>query len=148
VLITLFMLGLSAGPWLAGRLFPVPSRRSYLLRLAFMSVMPLLMLGLISAISAGMLSSGALFALLFPATLAVSLLVGMQYAVATAVSSGEIMRAASRNYAADLAGSALGAFLVPIVLLPLTGIKYALLFLALLNIMAVILNSIPVRHRP
>jgi len=148
VVITLFMLGLSAGPWLAGRLFPEPSRRSYLLLLAFMSVMPLLMLGLISAISAGMLSSGALFALLFPATLAVSLLVGMQYAVATAVSSGEIMRAASRNYAADLAGSALGAFLVPIVLLPLTGIKYALLFLALLNIMAVILNSIPVRHRP
>jgi predicted MFS family arabinose efflux permease len=97
-----------------------------------MAAMPLLMFLIIGHGSSLIAHSS----LLFITMLAISLLVGMQYTVATAITPGDPIRAASRNYAADLFGSALGAFLVPVVFLPVMGIGLTIFLLSGLNLIA------------
>jgi len=68
--------------------------------------------------------------------LAVSLITGMAYPLSVALSPGDPVGSASRNYAADLFGAAIGAFLVPVVFLPLAGLTTTLFLLSGLNLIA------------
>jgi predicted membrane-bound spermidine synthase len=62
----------------------------------------------------------------------------MEYAAASSLQSLDAGHIASKNYSADLFGSALGAFLTSVFLLPLAGIIYTSLMLAFLNLISII----------
>jgi spermidine synthase len=136
VVIMLFMAGLAVGPWLSRKLFSAPVRRHFLLLQLLMAAMPLLML-LVIGHGLPLIPYSVL---LFLITLAISLLTGMLYSVATAITPGDNIRAASRNYAADLFGSALGAFLVPVVLIPAAGMGITLFLMTIICLSATFIN--------
>jgi predicted membrane-bound spermidine synthase len=68
----------------------------------------------------------------------ISVLAGMEYAAASSLRSSDAGYIASKNYSADLFGSALGAFLTSVFLLPLVGLIYTSLILVLLNFISII----------
>jgi len=78
------------------------------------------------------------FALLL--ILITSLIVGMIFPVSVAISPGDELRSASRNYAADLFGSAIGAFLVPVVLIPAAGMGITLFLMTIICLSATFIN--------
>ena len=75
-------------------------------------------------------------------TLVISFLAGMEYSVASGLQAADTGYITSKNYSADLFGSALGAFLTSVFLLPLAGIIYTSLILVLLNFISVIFLAI------
>ena len=59
---------------------------------------------------------------------------GAQFALANlCVEKGEVAKSAGRLYAADLAGSFLGAFLISILLMPILGVRNSLMVLAFIK---------------
>ena len=128
IVIMLFMAGLALGPWLVRRFFPLPEKRHYILLLCLMALMPLLTLLL--TVHSSLFTAIVLI-------LAASLVLGMLYPVSVAISPSDALRSASRNYAADLFGSAIGAFLVPVVFLPVMGLVPTLILLTLLCTVAI-----------
>ncbi|MEI7491055.1 MAG: hypothetical protein WCK92_06650 [Bacteroidota bacterium] len=66
-------------------------------------------------------------------TLALSVLVGMEYTLATRLSACSMGMAVAKNYSADLFGASLGAFLVPVFMFPILGLMNTGYALALIN---------------
>ena len=132
-IIMLFMLGLILGSkagtlWFSRNLFKV--YLSVQLLLAALSVLipiALILMGrmglplwMVQAKTAGI-------------TLALSVLIGLEYSLAFRLSSKKPALAVAKNYSSDLFGSALGAFIVPVFLFPLLGLMNTGYLLALLN---------------
>jgi len=131
--IMLFMLGLALGSLAGAKWLRNDPFRMYLalqMSLAALSVLiplALVMIGrmglplwMIQAKAAGI-------------TLVLAFLVGMEYSLAFRLSERNKALAVSKNYSADLFGSALGAFIVPVFLFPLLGLMNTGYALALLN---------------
>jgi predicted membrane-bound spermidine synthase len=78
------------------------------------------------------------YSILGVVTLIISILAGMEYTCASSLQSLDAGRIASKNYSADLFGSALGAFLTSVFLLPLAGLIYTSLILVLLNFISIL----------
>ena len=72
-------------------------------------------------------------------TLVISFLAGMEYSVASLLQVHDTSRIASKNYSADLFGSALGTLLTSVFLLPLAGIIYTSLLLVSLNLVSILI---------
>ena len=66
-------------------------------------------------------------------TLVISFLTGMQYPLSIRLSAREQSLSLAKNYSADLFGSALGAFVMPVFFFPLLGLMNTGYILALLN---------------
>ena len=66
-------------------------------------------------------------------TLLVSFLTGLQYPLSLRLTLGEPSSGLAKNYSADLFGSALGAFIMPVLFFPLLGLMNTAYILALLN---------------
>ncbi|MCX6286343.1 MAG: hypothetical protein NTY96_04455 [Bacteroidetes bacterium] len=66
-------------------------------------------------------------------TLVLSFLTGIEYSLAFRLSVREKDMAVAKNYSADLFGSALGAFIIPVFLFPLIGLMNTGFVLALMN---------------
>jgi spermidine synthase len=139
VVIMVFMAGLALGPWLSRRLFSDPGKKQFLLLQVLMAALPTLLMLVIIAMTRQVISLAVLYIALFTATLSASVLTGMEYAVAAEATRQTAVFAASRNYAADLVGSALGAFLTTIFLLPVLGINTTLEILAGMNLATAII---------
>ncbi len=146
VVIIVFMLGLSIGPWFARKLIPAPDSRHFLVLVILMAATSVVTMMALTAISPGVLAPWLLYAILFTITLATSVLTGMEYAVASVLTSGGPVVSTSRNYAADLLGSALGAFLVTLFLIPVLGMFATLGLLAGLNLLSVLMFLIKRSH--
>ncbi|MEI8006939.1 MAG: hypothetical protein WCI48_12090 [Bacteroidota bacterium] len=132
-IIMLFMLGLSMGSLAGARWSGKDPFRSYLaIQLSLAALSVLIPLALIMA------SRMALPLWVFPAkvsavTVVLAFMVGMEYSFAFRLSQRNKALAVSKNYSADLFGSALGAFIVPVILFPLLGLMNTGYVLALLN---------------
>ena len=72
-------------------------------------------------------------------------IVGMEYRVSSVMTKLSPGKTVANNYAADLFGSAMGALIVTVLLLPLAGIIYTGIFLAGLNIISAVI--LIMRHR-
>jgi predicted membrane-bound spermidine synthase len=66
-------------------------------------------------------------------TMVLSILTGMEYSLAFRLSGRNKALNVAKNYSADLSGSALGAFIIPVFLFPLLGMMNTGYLLALLN---------------
>ncbi len=133
VLIMVFMLGLALGAAFRKILFKSIHPRSYLLIQLLMAGFVILILLFISLVPFLELPDAIIFAAFIFFVLGISFLTGLVFSFAALISKGGIDKVAASNYAIDLYGSALGALLTTIVLLPLMGIKMTLVMLAILN---------------
>ncbi|OFY97550.1 MAG: hypothetical protein A2491_07115 [Bacteroidetes bacterium RIFOXYC12_FULL_35_7] len=69
----------------------------------------------------------------------ISILTGAQFAFASELYTGSVNKSAAVNYSADLLGSAIGALLSSVLLIPLLGINNVCFVLAGMNLICVLL---------
>jgi len=69
----------------------------------------------------------------------IGFLVGLQFNFASRLQKGEVKRVAASLYSADLFGSALGALIVAVFLLPLLGIIKLSLIIGSLNFLVILI---------
>jgi spermidine synthase len=132
-----FMAGLVAGAWYLPRFLKKTDKSAFLKLQALMIVYLLVML-LYIYFSSGFAGSGWLhLPLILILTLAAGAVTGLQYTVAMRIRKDSPLNGISRSYAADLAGSALGALLVSVFCLPLLGIYLTGFALAGINLAAI-----------
>jgi len=74
--------------------------------------------------------------LFFGLVLALAFTIGLQFLLASKLQNSTFSETSGKNYSIDLAGSAFGAFLTAIVILPLLGLIYTCLIVAGLNILS------------
>ncbi|MCX6282137.1 MAG: hypothetical protein NTU51_09250 [Bacteroidetes bacterium] len=132
-IIMLFMLGLALGSrvgehWSTGN--PLKIYISLQLLMAVLSV--LIPFALIISGHTGF-SLWVMECIAALATLLLSVVAGMEYSMSMRLSANQINKKVSENYSADLFGSALGAFIIPIFLFPLLGMIQAGYVMALMN---------------
>lgn len=133
LVVTVFMAGLAFGAWQATTLEVTVHATRDLARLAFVvaAVAGLLPLGLPWLKGLGdIVGQGAMLVMTF----ALAAVVGAQFPLAAAASSGEATPMAARLFSADLVGAALGALLVSAWLIPFAGITAVCLITAGLNL--------------
>jgi spermidine synthase len=68
-------------------------------------------------------------------TLILSAIVGFQYVIGTKLLPGKFTQTASLLYAVDLIGAALGVIVISVILLPLAGVFYSCLIIAVFNLL-------------
>lgn len=125
VVIAAFMTGLAAGSFVAG----LDVRRSGIDRFimiqaasAIMCVLFPVALGWLQTTGASRLPGNIVFVAF---AFLVALIIGMEFAVASVVRRGSVEVVASRLYGLDLLGSAVGAVLVSVFVIPLFGVTTA-----------------------
>jgi spermidine synthase len=135
VIVTVFMGGLALGAWIANR--PSDSRPGSLSLLAFLiaayaTLLPLL-LPLLNRLGGSAASLALVKAIIALLTLALAVLVGMQFPLANRLEFNGTVAGAARLYTADFVGACLGALLACTLLIPLIGVTGVCLLTALLN---------------
>jgi spermidine synthase len=138
IMIMLFMAGLALGSFLRIKIIrqaTIPAYIGVQVSIAlFAFVFPFVIIGL----HRGDLSDQLNYIIMGLMTLIISIMAGMLYSIASFLQLHDPGIAVSKNYSADLFGSAFGALLNSVFLLPLAGIIYSSLLLVLLNLISVI----------
>ena len=139
IMIMLFMAGLALGSLFGTKMLKEAKITGYIriqIAIGFFALgFPFVIIGLHQADLSDLVNYSVLGLL----TLVISFLAGMEYSVASLLQKNDSGRITSKNYSADLFGSALGAFLTSVLLLPLAGIIYTSLFLVFLNLLSIMI---------
>jgi spermidine synthase len=134
IFFTVFMGGLAAGSWWGNRIKPQPDKSIYfrmqLYVAAFSLLLPLTII-LIPKITYAAVVSRAFFYLL---VFALSVIAGFEFYLAARLQPASIRQTSALNYSSDLAGSAFGALLTTLVLIPLLGVVFTCFVVAGLNL--------------
>jgi spermidine synthase len=136
ILITLFMAGLFAGSWFRRKIYPAASVKLFMHIQLTLSCFCIGFPFVILAMNAPGIPDGIIkivFALLI---FSAAFLTGLEFSMASGIRNQDYSKVISENYSADLFGSALGAILTAIVLLPFLGLIYASIAIAFLNILS------------
>jgi spermidine synthase len=125
LVVTIFMAGLFAGSFWRMKIMPRAIALQYAMIQAaialFCFLLPVVLLILRDLHGSPVVTQGTIFLLTF----VVAVLVGVEFSVAADLRRGQPQRVASELYGVDLIGSALGALLVAVVLIPMLGIVAA-----------------------
>lgn len=134
IILALFMAGIALGSFSFKRMIPVPTEKKYIhiqVSLALFSLgFPFVILAL-NLPGMPVIMVQVVFLLL---TLILSFITGLEFAMASAIGSKDITLKTSFNYSADLFGSAIGAFVTTLFLLPFLGIVTSCLVMVMLNL--------------
>jgi spermidine synthase len=142
VIVTVFMAGLALGAWMANRPSDSGLRSLSVLAVliaAYAALLPLLLpvLNRLGGSAASLALVKAIIALL---TLALAVLVGMQFPLANRLEFDGTAAGAARLYTADFVGACLGALLACTLLIPLIGVTGVCLLTVLLNIVGAVVG--------
>ena len=129
VLVTVFLAGLLPGAWVGGRIVG-RHRRALMAGDLLLCLLLLFFAGLLVAVRSYLLL-GALYAF----GLVISFVCGFQFPLALAL-SGDDTTAVAGSFSADLVGAAGGVLLVSLVLIPLMGLLWSTLTLALIKLIS------------
>jgi len=137
LIVTMFMLGLAIGSFLMNRVLARRGRRDLVaieIGTALVAAcLPLFLVG-VGALAIDAAWSVVCQATIYLATLLVAVLTGLVFPLAAKLDFQEASATASRLYAADYLGAALGALLVSTLLIPLIGVTAVCLLAAGLNL--------------
>jgi spermidine synthase len=134
IILALFMAGLALGALSLKRIIPFPSEKKYI---RIQIVLALFSIGfpfIILALNLPGMPSGLVQVVFVLLTLVISFITGLEFSLASAIGSNDITLKISFNYSADLFGSAFGALVTTLILLPFLGMVASCLVLAGLNI--------------
>lgn len=144
IMIMLFMAGLALGSLFRSKIFREATIAGYIRIQLTIGLYALGFPFIIIALHLTEMPDLVIYSIMGLLTLVIAVLAGMEYSIASFLQTADIGRVTSKNYSADLFGSALGAFLTSVFLLPLAGIIYTSLMLALLNFISIIFLVISV----
>ena len=153
IVITIFMFGLAAGSGIRMKLARFNAKQEMLalqLLMAILSVViPLLMILFFRSGSPGWLIQVSAGLMMF----LVAFIAGREYSLASLLTKNKPGLAVSGNYSAELAGSATGALVVTLYLIPVAGFPLTGLLIALLNVSSAVLlllrgkNTLPLQQQ-
>ena len=138
IIVTVFMSGLAAGTLLAEKIFGQMTYRHFRLIQALLVVVVCLMAGSYLLIEKIQLPEFLLHSIFVSMTFLVSFVSGLLFASAAVLRRTGIASTTSRLYSTDLAGSAAGALITAILLIPLLGITGSLVIIIMLNMLATV----------
>jgi spermidine synthase len=125
LIMTMFMAGLAVGSLYRKKIFPDNSMTAYtkvqFISGIFVTILPFI-LTILKDGDAAQAVVQVIFVLL---TLVISVLIGAQFSIASSIQTSSILSITSSIYSYDLIGSALGAFVASIFIIPLFGIANA-----------------------
>jgi len=134
LVVTIFMAGLFAGSFWRTKIIPRATALQYVKIQALITLycflLPVVLLILRDLHGSPAVTQGTIFLLTF----VMAVLVGAEFSVAADLCQGKPQRVASELYGVDLIGSALGALLVAVVLIPVLGIIAASMIPGLLSL--------------
>jgi spermidine synthase len=141
IIITVFMGGLALGALYREKIIRTSINSFMFLQLIiiiYASLLPLVIMLLNRFLIPGILLH-SIFILL---TLIISVVTGMQFSLGSAILKDQVTVRAARLYSSDLLGSAFGALLFSVLMMPLLGITVSLLLVASLNLISVAITFI------
>jgi len=125
IVVTVFMAGLFAGSFWRVRVIPHATVTTYANVQAAVALYCFLFPVFLAILRGLQGSPGVVQGTIFLLTFVIAALVGLEFSVAADLRRGQPQRVASELYGVDLIGSALGALLVTLVLVPLLGLLAA-----------------------
>jgi len=134
VVIMFFMLGLALGSGMTVKFFRIPQIKHYIAIQLTLSLFSFLLPFFLLWISFFNLPGWIIQFKLAGLTLCISFLVGMEYRIASYLTRNNSVKGITTNYSAELFGSALGALVVTVFLIPLLGFVNTGIVLAILNL--------------
>ena len=141
IIITVFMSGLALGALYREKLINTSISSFMFLQLViilYASLLPLVIILLNKLILPGFL----LHSIFIFLTLIISVVTGMQFSLGSAILKERLPARAASLYSSDLVGSAFGALLFSVFLMPVLGIFMSSLLIASLNLVSVAINFI------
>jgi len=141
IVLTIFMTGLAAGALGVRRILQNAGPKHFAALQVLLACSVFLLLWWLLLVESRSMPRILLHAVFLGLTLMASCISGLLFATAALLRKQGISRAAGGLYSADLAGSAAGALLTVVLMVPLLGLTGSLFVLLLLNLMA-ILNSL------
>ena len=135
-IIMIFMLGLATGSGFGIRIFRAGTFNSYLSMQMILAVYSICLPFLILWLNNSLLGERGIQLILAVSAFLAAFVVGMEYRMASVLSKNSLRETVTRNYPADLFGSAIGAFSLACFLFPFFGILITGLFLASLNLLS------------
>ncbi len=136
VIIMTFMGGLALGSLFVYRWLTRKDIRSFTLILLAFAVLCILLPFMVKGIASLQEKTVVVYAFFFVLIMIFSILAGVQFKISSLLSTQQPGRLAGKLYAADLAGSAFGALLMAVFLLPLLGVEWSCLILGTMNLLA------------
>ena len=138
LVVTIFMAGLFVGSFWRMKLIPNATAFQYAKIQAVIALycllLPVILLILRDFHGPAVVTQGTIFLLTF----VIAVLVGAEFSVAADLCRGQPQRVASELYGVDLIGSALGALLVAVVLIPMLGIIAASIVPGILSLLTAV----------
>ena len=142
IIVTVFMSGLAAGALLTGRILGEITYVKFRFSQVFLAAIIGLMAITFLLIERTQLPEILLHAIFISLTFLVAFVSGLLFASAALLRRSGIASTTSRLYSTDLAGSAAGALLTAILLIPLLGLTGSLVLIILLNLLALLYSVI------
>lgn len=134
IILALFMAGLALGSFSFGRIFPDATVKKYIriqISLALFSLCFPFLIMTLNLPGTPVVLDLVIFAFV---TLALSFITGLEFSMASALGSKNISLKASSGYSADLFGSAIGAIVTTLILLPFLGFTDSCMVMVAMNI--------------
>ncbi len=136
IIITIFMAGLSLGALSRNKIYPQPKPNHYIILQFSMAVYSVILPFIVIFADSLSTISNLVHIIFFLLTIIVSFIVGLMFSVATHLQKDDISTITAKVYSVDLIGSALGALIVSVILIPLAGIIYTCIILGSLNLLS------------
>jgi len=133
-IITIFMAGLALGSWLGKRWIKLMSATGFISVQCLITVYAFVLPGILSWMKESLAIDFLVYTIFAILTLGIAFLVGLEFCIASQLRKGSVESVASELYSMDLMGSAMGALVVSVFLLPLWGIAKVSFVIALLNL--------------
>jgi spermidine synthase len=134
IILALFMAGLALGAFSFNRLIPLPDEKRYIRIQISLALFSLGFPFIILALNLPGMPVMMVYVVFLLLTLILSFITGLEFSLASAIGSKDITLRISSNYSADLFGSAIGAIVTTLILLPILGIVTSCLVLVGMNI--------------
>ncbi|MFC2098300.1 fused MFS/spermidine synthase [Bacteroidota bacterium] len=141
VILTVFMMGLAGGALYSRRILPNPSPLKFAMLQILLACCVFIVLWWLRLLDAYSIPSAVMHSVFVTLTFSVAFLTGLLFATAALIRKSSIQNTAGSLYSADLSGSAAGALIMAILMVPLLGLSTSLLVLLLINLIG-FLNSI------
>jgi len=136
VVLTVFMSGLAAGALSVRRILPNPGPRHFAMLQILLATCVFLVYWWLILIEGRKVPGAVMHFFFLALTFLASSISGLLFATAAFLRKQGIACTAGTLYSADLAGSAAGALIMAVLLIPLLGLNGSLLILLLLNMLA------------
>ena len=135
IIITIFMAGLASGALLRKRFFPAAKNKHFYLLQFSLAIFSIILPFIIVFTETLSTFPNLVHIIFFLLTFFISVITGFLFSIATLIQKQAISEISAKVYSVDLIGAALGALIISILLVPLTGIIYTGIIIGILNLL-------------